>query len=105
MVPSNFKTERSNKNEARKQIRLVVQQYPNSVMFSKHALEELTKDNLTTLDAWNVLTSVDAKIYDDGEYCQGSYRYRLETNNIVVVIAFSSDGLGLIIVTAWDKRK
>ena len=72
--------------------------------FSRHALEELTKDDLTTVDGWNVLKSGDARIVDEGEFEKGTYRYRIETNYIMIVVTFQSDGNGLFVVTAWDKR-
>lgn len=105
MSPSCYKTDKLSRNEARKQIQKIIAAFPNGIIFSGHSLIELKKDNLTTIDAWNVLNSADSKIYDDGEFSNGSYRYRVETSNIVIVVTFSTDGKGMIIVTAWDKRK
>ena len=78
--------------------------HPQNVIFSRHALEELKADGLTTVDALNVLKSADARILTEGEFVNGSYRYRLETKNIMIVISFWITGDGLIVVTAWDKR-
>lgn len=76
-----------------------------AVRFSRHALCELEKDGLTTVDALNILKSPDSKIHQDGEFENGSFRYRIETANIVVVVGFTVDGTGINVVTAWDKRK
>ena len=104
-MTDNYRTTKLNRNQARKQLAEIVQRYPESVRFSKHALDELANDDLTTVDAWNVLKSGDARIVDEGELEKGSYRYRLETNFIMLVLAFQNDGNGLFVVTAWDKRR
>jgi hypothetical protein len=93
------------REEARKRVARIMQQHPERVRFSFHALEELEKDDLTTVDALNVMKSPTSKIIREGEFEKGSFRYRLETGNLVVVIAFQQDGEGLAVVTAWDKRK
>lgn len=82
----------------------IVRRFPENVQFSRHALQELENDDLTTVDAWNVLKGT-SRINKEGELVNGSYRYRLETNFIMLVIAFWPDGKGLNVVTAWDKRK
>jgi hypothetical protein len=105
MSPIDFKSKRTDIRKARKLVAEIVSSYPENVHFSAHSLIELKKDGLTTVDAWNVLKSTDAKILKDGEFVSGSYRYRLETNFILLVIAFWPNGKGLNVVTAWDKRK
>jgi hypothetical protein len=99
-----YRQTKLHKTEARKLAAEIVSNYPNNIVFSRHALQELQADNLTTGDAWNILKSSDSRILDEGEFEKGSYRYRLETNFIMVVIAFQSNGQGLVIITAWDKR-
>lgn len=99
-----FRTRKLNKNQARKLIAEVVKKHPSHIRFSKHSLEELRKDNLTTSDALNVIKSNDSKILNDADLEKGSYRYRLETLNIMVVISFDSPN-SLVVVTAWRKRK
>ncbi len=105
MSTFDYKTKRLDRNEARKLITKIMNHMPHKVFFSRHALEELKKDGLTTLDAINILKSPGARIYTDGEFEKGSYRYRLETTNMMVVVAFLELGDGMIIITAWDKRK
>ncbi len=80
-------------------------QQPENIRFSGHAIKELNADDLTVTDALNVLKSPDARIHQDGEFEKGSYRYRMETTNLVIVVAFSINGSSLNVVTAWDKRK
>lgn len=99
-----YKSKRTDTMKARKLVHEIVHNLPMNVLFSQHALEELEKDGLTTVDAWNVLKGT-SQIRKEGEFQNGSYRYRVETNFILVVIAFWPDGRGLNIVTAWDKRK
>ena len=105
MSPFDYKTKRLDRNEARKLITKIMNTRPEKVFFSRHALEELKKDGLTTLDALNVIKSPGARIYTEGEFEKGSYRYRLETTNMMVVVSFLELGNGMIVVTAWDKRK
>jgi hypothetical protein len=105
MTPLNYSSNRLSRNEARKLVNLILAKHPDRIWFSKHALNELYKDGLDTVDAFNLLKSPDSRIYDEGELCNGTYRYRLETNNLVIVITFSEDGKNIMIVTAWDKRK
>lgn len=101
----NYKITQIDKNQARKLVSQIVKSQASPLVFSKHALIELENDDLTTADALNVLKSPDAKILNDGELSNGTYRYRIETAYILVVIAFSEDGKKIIIVTIWDKRK
>lgn len=105
MSSIDFKSKRTDKVKARKLVAEIVSISPSNVSFSGHALKELANDSLTTVDALNVLKSSDSKIHDEGELVNGSYRYRLQTNFIMVVIAFWPNGKGLNVVTAWDKRK
>lgn len=105
MSSIDYKTKRLDKVAARKLIAEIVTKHAANVHFSRHALDEMDNDDLCTPDIWNVLKSSDSRIIDEGELEKGSYRYRLETAFIMVVIAFTSNGDGLFIVTVWDKRK
>lgn len=81
--------------QARQLIRGVIES--GSVSFSKHAEEELAKDNLTMVDATNILRGGNV---DPGEFENGSWRYRVRSSRIVVVVAFRSE-TELRVVTAW----
>ena len=70
---------------ANRRIRAILE--GGTVAFSKHALEELNKDVLTTV-----------------ELERGTWRYRVLTNRICVVVAFRSDD-EVVVVTAWRIRQ
>lgn len=105
MSPSNYNTVRLSRNEARKLIAKIVKEHPENIRFSSHSNKELAADGLFHVDVLNVLQSADSRIHSEGELENGSYRYRLETRLIMVVIAFSPEGDGLTVVTAWNKRR
>lgn len=71
-----------------------------SIAFSKHALKELEKDDLTPVDTANILRG---GIVEPGELENGSWRYRVRTTRMCVVVAFRSE-TELRIVTAWRFR-
>lgn len=102
MSSNDIKSLKLNRNQARKLILEIANRYPQNIFFSKHALAEIKKDNLTTVDIWNVVKSSDAKILDEPELINGSYRYRLGTKRIMVVFAFI-EKYHAVIITAWRK--
>jgi hypothetical protein len=89
-----------NRNEAKKLIQAICLQ--GVVTLSRHATEELAKDDLTTVDAMNVLRG--GRILEAPELENGTWRYRVHTAQMVVVVAFLSESK-LRIVTAWRKKK
>jgi hypothetical protein len=64
-------------------------------------LPAVRKDGLTRVDVVNVLRG---GVVKPGEYERGSWRYRIHTIRIWVVVAFNS-GTELVIVTAWRKGR
>ena len=71
------------------------------VTWSKpHAEERMKKWRLTLVDCVNVLR---AGAIAEGEYENGSWRYRVHTRKISVVVRFESEEL-LQIVTAWREK-
>jgi len=62
-----------------------------------HALAEMRKDKLSTVDCTSVLRG---GVVEPGELERGSWRYRVKTNTICVVMAFRSE-TELVVVTAW----
>ena len=72
-----------------------------TVTFSRHALEELGKDELTTVDAVNALRG---GVVGPGELERGTWRYRVRTARLVAVIAFRSEA-ELVVVTGWRVRR
>jgi hypothetical protein len=62
---------------ARKLIRQIVQ--TGTVSFSTHALQEMAKDNLTTVDCINVLRG---GVVEPPEFREGTWRYRVRPASI-----------------------
>ena len=81
--------------DARRLIREILQS--GSVVLSRHAAEEMAKDNLTMVDVTNVLRG---GLVDPAEFEKGSWRYRVRTARIAVIVAFRSE-TELRVVTAW----
>lgn len=104
MSPIDYKSHKLDKGQVRKLIARLIADGA-IVHFSGHSLEEMSKDGLCQGDVRNILGSTDARINSDGELEKGSYRYRLETNFIMVVVAFNRVGTQIVVVTVWDKRK
>jgi hypothetical protein len=84
---------------AKRLIRGILQ--AGTVSFSGHAVEEMRKDKLTTVDCTNVLRG---GVVEPGESDRGSWRYRVKTNMICVVVVFRSE-TELVVVTAWRIRQ
>ena len=105
MSPLDYKSIKLNRNEARKRIAEIMATHPGRVRVTRHAEQALADDGLSALDAINVLASGSARINEEGEFKDGSWRYRVSTSFLVVVIAFEPDGNGIVVITGWDKRK
>ena len=71
------------------------------VVSSKHATEEMAKDGLTIIDCVNILRG---GVVEPAEWENGSWRYRVHTQRIWVVVAFRSEKR-LVIVTAWRSKR
>jgi len=80
---------------AKRLIRKIIES--GTVSFSKHAEEEMAKDDLNTVDCVNILRG---GIVRPGEMERGSWRYRVETAHMCVVVALRTD-TELVVVTAW----
>lgn len=72
-----------------------------AVTFSRHALEELRADQMTTVDAVNVIRG---GVVKPGEFDHGTWRYRVQTARMTVVVAFRSEH-ELRVVTAWRMAR
>lgn len=73
-----------------------------SYIWSSHALVELEKDKMIADDAINVLRG---GVVEPAEFENGSWRYRVRTKKIYVVVGFRSE-TEMRIVTCWRiKRK
>ncbi len=80
---------------ARKHIQAILAE--GAVNFTKHARDEMAKDRLVEIDVVNVLRG--GKV-EPGEWENGSWRYRVRTSRMAVVVAFRSETV-LVVVTAW----
>lgn len=72
-----------------------------SVRYSRHAKEEMLADGMTILDCISVLRG---GIVRPPDFEGGSWRYRVETASMTVVVAIRSRN-ELVIVTAWRAKK
>lgn len=86
------------RNEARKLISTILA--TGNVSWSSHALRELEKDDMEITDATNVLRA--GQILEEAELVNDTWRYRVHTGRMVVVVAFRSES-ELRIITAWRK--
>lgn len=71
------------------------------VAFSGHARDEMQNDELTTGDCINVLRG---GVVEPGRLERDSWRYRVKTSTICVVVTFRSE-TKLVVVTAWRIRR
>lgn len=87
--------------DARRLIREILE--TGVVVFSRHARDEMANDDLDANDCRNVLRggSVDPPELHQGR--RDSWRYRVHTSRIWVVVAFVSESK-LVVVTAWRGR-
>lgn len=65
-----------------------------------HAEDRMRQRNINTVDCVNVLRG---GLVAEGEYENGSWRYRVFTPRMCVVIRFESESL-LEVVTAWRQK-
>lgn len=66
-----------------------------------HALERMRERQMDMLDCTNILRG--GKI-NEGEYENGSWRYKVETGKMSVVVTFLAED-ELMIVTAWREKR
>ena len=70
------------------------------VSWSQHATDEMKEDDLGETDIVNTLR---CGAVGGGEFKGETWRYRVETDRVGVVVAFQSEAEA-VIVTAWRKR-
>jgi hypothetical protein len=68
--------------------------------YSGHAKAEMARDTLTTVDLENVLR---AGVVEPCEFEHGSWRHRVKTNRICVVVVLLSE-TEAVVVTTWRIR-
>jgi Domain of unknown function (DUF4258) len=85
--------------KARKLLREIL--VSGTLTYSGHAKKELAKDKLTTQDVVNVLR---AGVVEPSEFERGSWRHRVKTNTMCVVVVLVSEREA-VVVTAWRIRR
>ncbi len=101
MSPSSYKQVKLNTAEVIKRISQLAASDFNFVI-GEYAKKRMTQRNLVLIDLVNVLLSASKYVYP-GEEKDGSYRYKVETNKIGVVVSFNDLGTKIVIVTCWRK--
>ena len=91
-------TSRLSPAQARKVLAEIFNHSPNLVSFTKHAREQMQERDLKSGDVLNVLKG--GKILSEPEYENGSFRYRVQTKKITVVLAFKKPN-HVVVITAW----
>ena len=74
-----------------------------ALLFPRHAQEEMKKEKPPLLDA-DCLNVLHGGAIQPAELENGSWRYRVQTQKITVVIAFLSK-TKLVLVTAWRNTQ
>lgn len=78
-------TSRLDRTQARKLLSEILNKGgEKKILFTEHCRQELRNDNMTFFDVFNVLTA--GQIYMDAELINETYRYRIETGKMLVVI-------------------
>ena len=83
--------------DARNLMREIIEH--GEVQFSGHAIQEMADDDLQTTDCINVMRG---GVVEWSEEQNGTWRYRVATPRMCVVVAFPS-ATRLRVVTAWRK--
>ena len=86
-------------DDAKARIRSIIAD--GHVTYSRHAQEEMAADGISLVDAVNVLRG---GVVRPAELERGTWRYRVQTGRLTVVIAFRSES-ELAVVTAWRMRR
>ena len=89
---------RLNRNHALRLVRTIRQS--RNFVLPGHTGRRLRERNIDMVDVDNVLRT--GRIDTEGRLEDGSWRYRVETDRMVVVVAFRSRS-EMVIVTTWRK--
>ncbi|MHB1095602.1 MAG: DUF4258 domain-containing protein [Gemmatimonadaceae bacterium] len=84
--------------QARDTVRRILEHGTTS--FSSHAREEMANDDLQVGDCLNVLRG---GAFEPPELINGTWRYRVSTNRICVVVVIPRDDR-VRVVTVWRKK-
>ncbi len=92
-------TKRLDVREARKRLSRILPL--GSVIFSGHARQEMEADDLIEPDVVNTLRA--GMIFDPPDLERGTWRYRVETGRVCVVVSLVGDS-EVVVVTVWRKK-
>lgn len=102
MTTNNYKTTKLQKENARK--RIVALAANGKVLLSGHARVRMIDRNIIFNDLMNVLLSPSMRV-SEGEFENGSYRYRCSTSKFVVVVGFVVRGDGVVVVSVFEAGR
>ncbi len=92
-----------NRLQAKKRIVEILSRHPDNLIISSHAFRRGGQREITTQDVVNVLKSPSAQIFDE-PYLEGeSWRYKVETRKIVIIVAFD-EPKQVIVVTVIRRE-
>lgn len=95
-------TRRLAQNAARKLLSEILSSPTGRIGFSSHARDEMRDDDLTEVDVVNVLRG--GRILEPAEQVGGTWRYRVHTDLICVVVAFRSTSAATVVTTFRKQR-
>ncbi len=87
--------------QARREIRRIVTSPDGTIVFSRHAREEMEADGLDERDCTNALR---AGVVEPAEWENGAWRYRVHSYAVWVVVQFIPEE-SLLVITAWRRRR
>ena len=91
-------TSRMSPSQARKILSEMLNRASHFISFTKHARQQMVERDLRAGDVLNVLKA--GNIWNEPEFENGSFRYKVSTSKIIVVIAFRK-AKNIVIITAW----
>ncbi len=91
---------RLGRQQAKKTLAEVLQKNPHCISLTKHCREQMQKRNMIVGDLINVLHG--GQIVCDPEFEHEEWRYRIETEKMVIVISFHKPA-NVRCITAWRK--
>ena len=86
---------------ARREIRRIVTSQSGTLIFTRHARDEMAKDGMDERDCTNALRS---GVVEPAEWENGRWRYRVHAYAAWVVVQFVVED-SLLIVTAWRTQR
>lgn len=101
MSKDSWQRTKHDRNEARKQLSLVLKE-KGPVRLSSHFRQRAQERSFSIVDAMNILER--GKILTGPELVSGTWRYRIETQKMAVIFAFAEDGKAITLITAMWKE-